>query len=651
MWHIPEYIDPSSVDQNWKPPTDKPFVYHFLSQHTNTESKRISVGVSGVTYTVPGATDNQIIFDSKVVAIPVMSRWSVPDNIDPSSIDFTWHPNAFDPPFIYHFPSQWQSSSGVTYTVPGATEIKFIKDFEVKSIADMSKWYIPENIDTSNFDFTWHPNSLDAPYEYRFPTQHQKEGGPVYKGSAGIKWCNHQSVVSGSTQIFYMDFMNPGSKEQLEKLQKQYPTIKSTRYVDNHLTVFKRIMNLATTEFVWIISSVCDYSDFDFTWHPDGSQAEMVQCFPSGTQKRGDTFYIHVQSFKNQMYTLELLDWFNVINYIKDKSVPRFEMPVHEYNGDNLVSEVRNYNFTTPYAVFTNQQDAYPNFYPCLWTEKDRIVEAFTRSNSICAIPRDLKAYLHEQIYDYPHISDHKNRLFFAETPLDIVYISNGETNEEENYNWLINNTNAKNHAGKIHWVRGINGRHKAYHEAARRSTTPWFFAVFAKLRVDPNFDFTWQPDYFQEPKHYIFHAKNPVNGLIYGHQALIVHNKKLTLDAGETELRIDFTMADAHEVVPILSGVAEFNQNELMTWRTAFREVLKLKYFNDTTPSIDAGYRLKKWLSVAEGNFADWCLRGANDAVEYYQTLTDDNKIDKIKLSYEWDWLKQYYESKYGLL
>ena len=82
-----------------------------------------------------------------------------------------------------------------------------------------------------------------------------------------------------------------------------------------HLDTFKRIMAIADTEYVWIINSVCDYRQFDFTWHPEAWQAEMIHVFPSGTQKRGDTFYIHVESFKQQMYELELLDWFETVNY------------------------------------------------------------------------------------------------------------------------------------------------------------------------------------------------------------------------------------------------------------------------------------------------------------------------------------------------
>ena len=142
--------------------------------------------------------------------------------------------------------------------------------------------------------------------------------------------------------------------------------------------------------------------------------------------------------------------------------------------------------------------------------------------------------------------------------------------------------------------VDNINGRAAAYHAAARASTTPWFFAVFAKLEVDIDFDWTWQPDCMQQAKHYIFHARNPCNGLIYGHQAMIAYNRQLVLD--NPGVGLDFTLDSPHEVVPVLSGMARYNTSAWQTWRTAFREVLKLKA---SLPDVENEYRITQWLSL----------------------------------------------------
>ena len=518
-------------------------------------------------------------------------------------------------------------------------------------------WYINGLNDYSNFDFHWRPPVYERDHTHVWPSQWQDNGGTmlVPKGVKEHQWHWRNEIQiprNKSTDIFYMDFMNPESKEQLETLRQKYPDIKSTRYVSDHLNVLKRIVNLATTEYVWVISSVCSYKTFDFTWHPAQWHEEMIHCFPSGSQKRGDTFYIHVESFKKQMVDLELLDWFNVINYCEDQRVYRYICPQVVYDRDDLVDVVRNYEFKFPYATFSNQDSIVINGEICLWTEKDRSVESFTESNAVCIVPRDVKTHLRTQIYDYPYINVRKHgENVYYEEPLDIVYISNGEPDAERWYKHLDNILNEEQsgfpklkHGNILKRVQNVNGRMAAYKAAAMASDTPWFFAVFAKLEVESTFDWSWQPDYFQEPKHYIFHARNPVNGLFYGHQAMIAYNKRLVLETIESGL--DFTLSKAHEVVPILSGTAHYDQDAWTTWRTAFREVVKLKHFSVTQPNVETDFRLKKWQTVGNGTYGEWSIRGAVDAIEYYDLVNGD--FDRLMLSYEWAWLKQYFDAKY---
>jgi hypothetical protein len=567
--------------------------------------------------------------------------WYIYGGNDYTGFDFEYTPVPWETTHLHVWPSQHQRN-GEVYLANRLThqnqEWHFHTDQSVVRLPNKNIWQVPDNIDDTDFDYSWHPDRTEPDYEYRFPTQWQREGGPVYPGSAGVKYMTDQRIRAGATQIFYMDFLNGGiARHQFDLLKLTHPDIKRTRYVDNHLNVFKRIMNLATTEYVWIISSICDYTQFDFTWHPSEAQREMIHCFPSGNQRRGDTFYIHVPSFTQQMFELELLDWFNVINYSDDQQVERFAMPVHQYSTDDLVTEIKNYKFETPYVMFTNQKDLVLHDSPCLWTKKDRTVVRISTAGATAIVPRDIKEDLRTQIYDYPYIEDTKPRLndyLGGRDCLDIVYISNGEPDEEKWYDHLCYQSNY--HAK---WVRGVDGRTAAYQEAAHQSATPWFFAVFAKLEVLGNqFPWhTWLPDYFQEPKHYIFNARNPVNGLEYGHQGVIAYNKRLVLENNTPG--IDFTLSQPHESVPILSGTAHYNQSPWMTWRTAFREVIKLKHFMATQPTVETEHRLTTWLTVAEGDFAEWSIRGATDAVAYYTEVGGD--YNKLKLSFEWVWLK----------
>jgi hypothetical protein len=97
---------------------------------------------------------------------------------------------------------------------------------------------------------------------------------------------------------------------------------------------------------------------------------------------------------------------------------------------------------------------------------------------------------------------------------------------------------------------------------------------------------------------------------------------------------------------VPLLSATAHYNTTPELTWRTAFRECIKLKDDVERTGSIESRYRLDVWLTTAEGNCAESSLQGARDALEYYNDVAGD--IDQLMLTFEWAWLKQYYAKKY---
>ena len=702
LWHIPENIDTDKFDFSWHPDPHEPnYERHFPTQWQSS---------GGPIW--PGSAGIKLVDDQVATALPRQECWTVPEEVNASAVDFSWHSNRLDPPYVYHFGTDWQASVGLTYTVPGATEIKFAgtipgteNALEVQDIFFIDKgndtattryellrnkygdrvtrvryanslidtirrctnrtttnkfWIISSEYDYTNFDFAWHAEPWQTYMTHVFPSQHQKwsdtflinrwefnrhtEWAKSLEEFPNLNFVTDQTVVKSDSKvtIYYIDHGNETSQHQYDYLRadivRDIPIVK-TRFVDNYLDTFKRIMATAETEYVWIINSICNYTaGFDFTWEPEPWQREMIHVFPSGNQRRGDTFYIHVDSFKKQMVELELLDWFNVINYCEDQAVERFSMPTHQYSTDDLVTEIKKYKFEFPYALFTNQKDLQLADSPCLWAKKDRSVIRISTAGATAIVPRDIMANLKTQIYDYPYIEDTKPRLndyLGGQFSLDIVYISNGEPDEERWYDHLcyMSNTTAK-------WVRGVNGRTAAYQEAARRSTTPWFFAVFAKLEVLGS-DFpwtTWMPDYFQEPKHYIFNSRNPVNGLEYGHQGIIAYNKRLVLENNTPG--IDFTLSQPHEVVPILSGIAHYNQTPWMTWRTAFREVVKLKHFMATAPTLETSHRLATWSTVAEGDFAEWSIRGAKDAILYYNQVGGD--YEKLKLSFEWNWLRE---------
>jgi hypothetical protein len=65
-------------------------------------------------------------------------------------------------------------------------------------------------------------------------------------------------------------------------------------------------------------------------------------------------------------------------------------------------------------------------------------------------------------------------------------------------------------------------------------------------------------------------------------------------------------------------------------------------------SPTLETEYRLDTWLTVAKGDNAEWCLRGAQDAVNYYTEVAGDH--DKLMLSFDWPWLAGRFKNLYNV-
>ena len=314
-----------------------------------------------------------------------------------------------------------------------------------------------------------------------------------------------------------------------------------------------------------------------------------------------------VAAFKRQAEGLKVLGWYEYINWHSD-GVPRTTL-------GNMYDWVKRTECNIHYD-------------PNLWEKRD--LHAFTASGSVLLVPRDCKQHFRTQYYDYPYILRH-NDYNIQDKPLDVVYVSNGEKNADLNWDRL------QKLCPRAKRIDGVNGRAQAYKACAEISETDWFINVFAKCWVHDDFDFNWQPDYMQNEKHYIFDAYNPVTELTYGHMGIIVYNKQMVLDC--TEWGLDFTLSMPHGSVPVVGSTADYATTPYETWRTAFRECIKL----DQQKDVESQYRLKQWYTVGNGEMGIWSKRGAEDALEFVGMGRD------LQLSFEWAWLKEHFDMLYN--
>ena len=404
-------------------------------------------------------------------------------------------------------------------------------------------------------------------------------------------------------------------------------------FVHSYFEILKGVVNDIKTEYFWFFANFTNIIPVDFLdYIPEQHERDQIHVWytthpKGGLNKEGNVMLIPTKKFKEQMHELKFLRDFKDINYHAHPTL--FQQPIGRTNF-TLKDPMKTYDINKLFYKWMVNNDlreiALPNFYPSFW--EDEKMYTWGKTKDIMLVPgnRDIT-----QFYDIERCVHFD--LDYNIRPMDIVFLSYDEPSAEKYWKVL------KEKHPRAKRIQGVKGRTQAYHAAAMMSDTDYFFAVFPTIDIDDSFDFTFQPDRMKNACHYIFHAKNPVNGLEYGHRSAILYNKWLcilTINPG-----LDFTLSQPHTVVSKLCGTSHFNQTPEISWRVAFREVLKLC---EMKPTVESKHRLKKWCELGKGQYADLVQRGALDAVEYYKEVDGDK--DALHLSYELSWLKEKFNS-----
>jgi hypothetical protein len=168
----------------------------------------------------------------------------------------------------------------------------------------------------------------------------------------------------------------------------------------------------------------------------------------------------------------------------------------------------------------------------------------------------------------------------------DIIFISYDESNADENFTRLKERFPL---AKRVHGVRGI---HNAHIAAAKKSFTKMFWVVDADAIILDNFNFDYTaPDWDLESVH-VWRSCNPVNGLEYGYGGVKLLPKKLTMALDTTTIDMTTSISKNFNVMEVISNITAFNTDAYSTWRSAFRECVKLSVNGDS----ESKERLSTW-------------------------------------------------------
>lgn len=220
----------------------------------------------------------------------------------------------------------------------------------------------------------------------------------------------------------------------------------------------------------------------------------------------------------------------------------------------------------------------------------------------------------------------------------DVFFISYNEPNAEENWENLKSRfPNAK----RVHGVKGI---HKAHMTAAEQSTTPMFWVVDGDSVVADNFNFDLVVPKYDEDIVHVWASTNPVNGLEYGYGGIKLLPRGKTLLVDETSSDMTTSISDKFRAVPTVANITNFNTDPFNTWKSAFRECVKLssKAIHGQVDT-ETEERLTVWCTVAKGKFSDYSLLGALDGKRYGQE--NAGNLPALSLINDFEWLKSRFQ------
>jgi hypothetical protein len=173
------------------------------------------------------------------------------------------------------------------------------------------------------------------------------------------------------------------------------------------------------------------------------------------------------------------------------------------------------------------------------------------------------------------------------------------------------------------------------------------FWAVDADAEILNEFNLK-----YYVPKHdrdvvHVWRSQNPINGLEYGYGGVKLLPTELTLNVDVTSPDMTTSISKQFKAMPEISNVTAFNSDPFNTWRSAFRECVKLasKRLHGQVDA-ESEQRLEIWCTVGKDTeFGNYALDGANFGKQYGTTWKDSpNDLSKIN---DFEWLKEQFDAR----
>jgi hypothetical protein len=259
--------------------------------------------------------------------------------------------------------------------------------------------------------------------------------------------------------------------------------------------------------------------------------------------------------------------------------------------------------------------------------------------DGICLFPKNLS--ISQREFDNRFFVAKKNVDIVASTPIrklyDIVFISYNEPNADNNFETLVKKfPRAKR-------INGIKGIHRAHIEAAKLVNTEMFYVVDGDAIIVDDFNFDYYVPRYERSHVHVWRSKNPINNLEYGYGGVKLLPTDKTLDMDVNTADMTTSISSNFKVINITSNITAFNTDPFNTWKSAFRECVKLSSrVINRQDDKETTERLRIW---CEESLDPIALDGACAGRDYGST--NQTNAEALKKINDFDWLKAQFDAR----
>jgi len=225
----------------------------------------------------------------------------------------------------------------------------------------------------------------------------------------------------------------------------------------------------------------------------------------------------------------------------------------------------------------------------------------------------------------------------------DIIFISYNEPQADENFSRL------KARFPYAQRVQGIKGIHQAHIAAAKKAFTKMFWVVDADAQILDTFNFDHVVSEYDLENVHVWRSINPINDLEYGYGGVKLLPKSLTQNMDVSKPDMTTSISSLFKAMPEISNITAFNVDAFNTWKSAFRECVKLASKTiDRQDDVDTNYRLNVWCTRGiDRPFGRQAIEGAVQGKQYGLENKDNNEA--LKMINDFDWLHEYMNGSAG--